>query len=182
VHAVAPELPLPGTPVSGDLSAADRDLHRLTHRTIERVTGDLVDRLHFNTAIAAVMELVGALGDAMGKGGGAVLREAVDATLCLLAPFVPHIANELWEVSGHPATLDHQAWPTADPAALVRDVVELPVQVNGRVRGRITVAADAGEEEVLAAALADAQVRSHLGGRDVRRHVVVAGRLVNLVV
>src|SRR4029077_18304277 len=114
--------------------------------------------------------------------GAATLREAVDGTLRLLAPFVPHVANELWEVAGHRNVLAAERCPTADPAALVREVVELPVQVNGKLRGRIQVAVDAAEADVLAAALADPQVAAHVGGRPLRKHVVVAGRLVSLVV
>ena len=113
--------------------------------------------------------------------GGAVLREAVDAALKLLAPFVPHVASELWEATGHTTSLDVERWPAVDPAALVQEAVELPVQVNGKVRAHITVAADADETQVLAAALADARVQAHLGGRALRRHVVVPGRLVSLV-
>jgi len=181
VHAVAARLPPPGTPLPADLPGPDRDLHRLTHATIRRVTDDIVERMHFNTAIAALMELLGGLGEAIEHAGGAVLREAVDATLKLLAPFVPHVASELWELVGHTARLDIEPWPVVDPGALVREALELPVQVNGKVRARISVAADANESEVLAAALADAGVQKHLAGRSVRRHVVVPGRLVSLV-
>src|SRR5438093_295254 len=181
VHGVAGRLPPPGTAVAADLPGPDRDLHRLTHATIRRVTDDVVERLHFNTAIAAVMQLVGGLGEALEHAGGAALREAVDATLQLLAPFVPHVASELWELVGHTTPLDIESWPVVDPGALVREALELPVQVNGKVRARISVAADANESEVLAAALADERVQRHLAGRAVRRHVVVPGRLVSLV-
>jgi len=95
---------------------------------------------------------------------------------------VPHFAAELWEITGHDTALDAAPWPAADPAALVRDLIELPVQVNGRLRGRITVPADAPEGDVVAAALADAQVQTHLAGKTVKRQVVVPGRLVSLVV
>src|SRR5262249_50689526 len=106
VQTAAARLAPPGTPVPADLGAADRDLHRLTHRTIARVTDDVVERLHFNTAIAAIMELVAGIGDAAGAAHPAVVRAAIDTTLRLLAPFVPHIASELWEASGHAAPLD----------------------------------------------------------------------------
>jgi leucyl-tRNA synthetase len=182
VHALGPRLAPAGTPLPAAPSDADRELHRLTHRTIRRVTDDVVTRFHFNTAIAAVMEHVTGLGDAVDAAGPAALREAVDTTLLLLAPFVPHVASELWEVAGHATPLDAEAWPETDPAALVREVVELPVQVNGKLRGRVTVPADAGEGEVVAAALADPQVASHVAGRPLRKQVVVPGRLVSLVV
>src|SRR5205823_5353869 len=133
VHALAAQLAPCDTPVPADLAGVDRDLHRRTHATIQRVTEDVVERLHFNTAIAAVMELVGALGDVAGAASPAVLREAVDATLRLLAPFVPHVTHELWERTGHTTALDETPWPEADAAALVRETVELPVQVNGKL-------------------------------------------------
>ena len=182
VHALAAQLAPCDTPVPADLAGVDRDLHRRTHATIQRVTEDVVERLHFNTAIAAVMELVGALGDVAGAASPAVLREAVDATLRLLAPFVPHVTHELWERTGHTTALDETPWPEADAAALVRETVELPVQVNGKLRGRIVVPVDAGDAEVLAAALEDPRVRQHVGGRPLRKQVVVPGRMVNLVV
>src|SRR5207244_2971897 len=125
----------------------------------------VVERLHFNTAVAAVMELVNALGDASGQTSPAVLREAIDATLLLLAPFVPHIASELWEAAGHARALDAERWPAADPGALARELIELPVQVNGKLRGRVTLPADAGEAPAVAAALADPHSQAHLAGR-----------------
>jgi leucyl-tRNA synthetase len=145
------------------------------------VSDDVGDRLHFNTAIAAIMEHVTGIADAAGA-SPAVLREAVDTVLRLLAPFVPHIVSELWEVAGHATVLDDEPWPVADERALVRDVIELPVQVNGKLRARITVAADASEADVIAAALADAQVQTHVAGRPLRKQVLVPGRLVSLVV
>jgi len=95
---------------------------------------------------------------------------------------VPHVTHELWERTGHTTALDETPWPEADAAALVRETVELPVQVNGKLRGRIVVPVDAGDAEVLAAALEDPRVRQHVGGRPLRKQVVVPGRMVNLVV
>jgi leucyl-tRNA synthetase len=181
VHTLLPRLAAPGTPLAAPLSAADRELHRLTHHTIARVHEDLATRFHFNTAISAIHEHTAGL-DAAEQASAPALREAVDALLLLLAPLVPHFAAELWEATGHADALDAAPWPAADPAALVRDLIELPVQVNGKLRGRITVPADAAEGDVVAAALADVQVQSHLGGRPVKRQVVVPGRLVSLVV
>jgi leucyl-tRNA synthetase len=181
VQGVALQLAAPGSPVS-TATSADRDLHRLAHQTIERVTQDVVDRLHFNTAIAAVMELVTATAAAAETADPATLREAVDTILLLLAPFVPHVASEVWEVSGHDDRVTEAAWPAADPAALVRTTIELPVQVNGKVRARVTVSVDATADDVLAAALADERVRAQLGDKPVRKHVLVPGRMVSLVV
>jgi leucyl-tRNA synthetase len=182
VHGLAPRLPAAGVPLPADASDAERELHRRTHETIRRVTDDVSERLHFNTAIAAVMELVTVIGAAADAARGPFLREALDATLRLLFPFVPHVTSELWEAGGHATALDGEPWPVADAAALARATVELPVQVNGKLRGRITIAADAGEGDVVAAALADPQVQAHVRGRALRKHVVVAGRLVSLVV
>jgi leucyl-tRNA synthetase len=182
VHGLVARLPPPGTPLPSALAGADRDLHRLTHVTIARVTEDAVERLHFNTAIAALMEQVNGIAESAASVAPAVLREAVDETLRLLAPFVPHLASELWEATGHTTALDAEPWPSADPAALVRDLVELPVQVNGKVRGRIHVPPDASAADVVAAALADPGVQTHVAGRPLRKQVVVPGRLVSLVV
>jgi len=181
VQGVRPRLAPPGTPPSTE-SAADLALHRATHQTIRRVTGDVVDRLHFNTAIAAVMELVSATIAVADTAHPAALREAVDATLVLLAPFVPHVASELWEAVGHAGSLAGAPWPVADEAALVSATVELPVQINGKVRARVTVPADAAEDAVLAVAMADERVQAQLAGRPLRKRVVVPGRMVSLVV
>src|SRR5438034_4687993 len=128
------------------------------------------------------MELVNALGDTSENASPAVLREAIDATLLLLAPFVPHVASELWEAAGHARSLDVERWPAADPGALARPLIELPVQVNGKLRGRVTVSADAGEAQAVAAALADPHIRAHVAGRPVRKVVFVPGRMLNLIV
>ncbi len=181
VHGVAPRLAPPGTPPAG-AGPADRALHHMTHQTIQRVTGDVVDRLHFNTAIAAVMELVTATMAAGESAHPTTLREAVDTILLLLAPFVPHIASALWEVAGHRDAVTAAPWPRTDVTALVQAAIELPVQINGKVRARVSVPADATADDVLAAALADARVQAQLAGRPVRKQVLVPGRMVSLVV
>ncbi|MCW5891908.1 MAG: leucine--tRNA ligase [bacterium] len=180
--AIAPRLAAPGTPVPAELDEADRTLRRAVHRTVERVTQDVVQRLQFNTAIAAIMELVRDLGAAADTADPAVLREAVDVVLVCLEPFVPHLASELWERTGHGGAIDAARWPVADPAALERATVEMPVQVNGKVRARVVVPSDAAEADVLAAALADPRVQQQVGGRALRKQVVVPGRMVSLVV
>jgi leucyl-tRNA synthetase len=168
-------------------AGASRELDRWTHRTIDRVTTDIEKRMHFNTAIAAVMELVNATHDAVASRGeeaglpGAI-RRALETAVILLAPFVPHVANELWRGLGHKGTLDHHPWPEADPNALVVDRVEMIVQVNGRVRAKIDVAAGSSEEAVVQAVLGNERIRDVLGGRPVKRTIVVPGRVVNLVI
>lgn len=181
VHGMRDTLAPIGAPLPSALSSEDQALHRLTHRTIERVTEDVGERLHFNTAIAAIMELLTGLQGAPAA-TPAVRREAVDTMLLLLAPFVPHVAAELWENTGHPVPLERTPWPTFDPTALVEDEVELPVQVNGKVRSRIRVRVGTEDAQVIAQALADERVQAHVAGRPIRKQVVVPGRMVNLVV
>ncbi|MGH7397293.1 MAG: leucine--tRNA ligase [Candidatus Rokuibacteriota bacterium] len=180
-------------PAPGDarpaLSDTARAFRRVIHQTIHKVTHDIEHDFHFNTAISAVMELVNALHDferasldgMARQERGALLREAVEATLLLLGPVSPHITEELWAALGHRESLFKRPWPTADPAALARDEVEIVVQVDGRVRGRLTAAPGAQEAEIREKALADGKVRPWLDGRQVARVVVVPGRLVNIV-
>jgi leucyl-tRNA synthetase len=161
----------------------------VVHETIKRVTDDIEGDFHFNTAISAIMELVNALyafeaATRERPAGGeraALLREAVETMLLLLGPFSPHVSEELWEQLGHAESLFKRPWPAADPAALVRRDVTVVVQVDGKVRGRLTVEVDAAEARVQGLALADDRVRPWLQGRQVERVVVVPNRLVNVV-
>ncbi len=160
-----------------------RELRRATHRTIRKVTEDIDGRFHFNTAIASVMELVNAIYAFEGKPEHpGVLREALEAVVRLLAPFVPHICHELWEGLGHAEPLAAAGWPAWDAEALVVDEVLLVVQVNGKVRGKVTVPAGADEEALRQAALAEPNVARTLEGQTVRKVIVIPGRLVNVVV
>jgi len=159
-----------------------RDLRRQVHRTIRKVSDDIADRFQFNTAIAAIMELVNAISAWPGKQQHpAALREALEAVVCLLGPFVPHIAEELWQELGHADGLEAHGWPVCDEAALVAATILIVVQVNGKVRGKVSVPADADDQSVRAAALADANVARFLEGLSVRKVVVVPGRLVSVV-
>jgi leucyl-tRNA synthetase len=159
------------------------------HETIQRVTDDIERDVHFNTAVSAIMELVNALHVFDQASLEAVpasqrqrlLREAVETVLLLLAPFCPHLTEELWAVLGHRQSLFTQAWPTADPQALTRDEVTLVVQVDGKVRSRLTVDTGAPDAEVQRQALADVRVQPWLAERQVARVVVVPNRLVNIV-
>jgi leucyl-tRNA synthetase len=154
------------------------DLTRFAHRTIARVTDDIDRRFQFNTPIAAVMELVNELS---GSEDDPAARFAAETAVALLQPYAPHITEELWSVLGH-ERLWEQAWPQADSALLERDTFELVIQVNGRVRDRVEVAADLSEEELLAHARASARVQEFLDGKEIRKEIVVPGKLVNLVV
>ncbi len=170
------------------LSAPGRAFRRTIHETIARVTADIETDFHFNTAISATMELVNALqawdadvGCAPVEERAALSREAVEALLVLLAPFCPHIAEELWNVLGHGTSVFARAWPEADPVALARDEVTIVVQVDGKVRSRVQMEVDAVEELVKARALADEKVQPWIAGRRVATVIVVPGRLVNIV-
>ncbi|HWN53648.1 MAG TPA: leucine--tRNA ligase, partial [Methylomirabilota bacterium] len=189
IHAHREEISAAGLPGPGPLSESGRAFRRVIHETVERVTSDVERDFHFNTAISAVMELVNALHDferdsldrVAREERAALLREAVDTALLLLGPVCPHIGEELWTILGRPGSLFTQRWPTADPAALRREAVEIVVQVDGRVRTRLTVEVDAPEQSIREAALAEDKVRPWIDGRQVAKVVVVPGRLVNIV-
>ena len=173
----------------GDNVPAGRaqNLHRKTHQTVKKVTEDIEESFHFNTALAALMELANALRD-FGDVGDAtddelpILAEAVQDLLLMLAPFVPHVAEELWRLVGGEPSIFHQSWPTYDHDATKTPDVELAVQINGKLRGRIVLPADADEDAVTQAALADEKVSPHLEGVKIRKVIVVKGRIVNIVV
>jgi leucyl-tRNA synthetase len=151
------------------------DIERQLHRTIAKVQDD-IERLNFNTAIAAMIEL----NNAATKAGG-LTRDQVERLAVTLAPFAPHMAEEIWSLLGHGETISHAPWPAVDPAMLRDDSIELPVQVMGKVRGKITVAADADEKSIEAAALIEPKVAEALKGKTVRKVVVVPGKIVNIV-
>jgi leucyl-tRNA synthetase len=185
----------------GALDARQKALRRDLHRTIAKVTDDVGRRYTFNTAIAAVMELLNELGRFEGAVGGAsapiaakaapttrtpadraVVQELLESVVLLLSPMVPHICHSLWRALGHARAVVDERWPVADGAALTADSVEIVVQVNGKVRGRISVPVGAADAAVRAAALAADNVSRHLAGKTVRRVVIVPGKLVNVVV
>ena len=180
-HAAAPDHPV--TDPSA-LDPAQKALRRQLHETIQKVSDDFGRRHSFNTAIAALMELLNALGkfDDQSEQGRAVRHEALEAMVLLLNPVVPHVSHALWQVLGHPASvLEDQHWPKADEAALVRDSLTLAVQVNGKLRGTIEVAAGASKEEAEKLALAHPNVAAFLEGQSVRKVIVVPGKIVNIV-
>ncbi|MEA5112817.1 MAG: leucine--tRNA ligase [Geobacteraceae bacterium] len=185
VYELAPLVLEAGAVDASALDARGAGLRRTAHKTIKKVTDDIEDRFHFNTAIAAIMELVNAVTSFEGKKDpvcAPVLKEAVESVVLLLAPFVPHIAEELWAGLGHGGGLDSASWPAWDEAALVEEEITIVVQVNGKLRGKINVAAGAGEDEVKSAALADEKVLAHTDGKTVRKIVYVPGKLLNIVV
>ena len=162
-----------------------RKLRRMTHETIRRVTVDIDERLHFNTAISAIMELVNHIYQIKETDRvkcKAALREAIEAMVQLLSPFAPHIAEEIWEKLGHTSNVTQQPWPVWDEKLLVLDEVQIVVQVNGKLRSKINVPADADEETVRTAALGDEKIQRNIEGKQVVKVVVIPNRLVNVVV
>jgi leucyl-tRNA synthetase len=159
---------------------ASPELRKVLHRTIDAVQRDYAD-MSFNTAIARLFECNNALTSEV-QATGSAPREVVGAMALLLAPLTPHIAEEVWARLGHDGTIAYESFPVADPELLVDDEVEVPVQVNGKVRGRVTVAANADAAALEAAARADATIAAQLDGVTVRKVIAVPGRMVNFVV
>ncbi len=165
--------------VSGDAA----DLRRKIHQTIKKVSNDVDGRFHFNTAIAAVMELVNAVyAFKASKEAPGVLREALETIVRLLNPFVPHICEELWQLLGHAESVETSGWPVWDEAALEASEMTLVVQVNGKVRGKVTVAVAADNQQIESEALSEQNVHRFIGGKQIRKVIIVPGRLVNIVV
>jgi leucyl-tRNA synthetase len=170
-----------------DLPGDLRNLYRLIHRTIKKVTEDIESRFHFNTAIAAIMELFNALtasvqGESKLGIGMPVIKAGLETIITMLYPFVPHIASELWESLDHRGSLDTVTWPKYSKEALEEEQLLIVVQVNGKVRGRITVAAELDLKEIESEALKDQRVRGFLDGKKVQKVIHVPRRLVNIVV
>ncbi len=177
----------PCAAASGPLSEAEAELRRKEHDTIRRVERDIENKFQFNTAIAAMMELVNTLyatkDDLRGAATGArLLSSAISSVLVALAPIAPHICEELWARMGYASSLTAEPWPTHDPDALKTSEVTVAVQVNGKLRGQISVAADASSEDIQAAALGDQNVERHLEGKTIVKVIVIPGKLVNVVV
>ena len=173
-------------PGAWDDSDEVRSIRQVTHRTLIKVTGDVEDRSHFNTAISAVMEMVNFLylveDAAWGRPATAsALREAVVILLHVLSPFAPHIGEELWERIGGEGLLCARSWPVADAGVAREETVEVVVQVNGKVRSRLTVGADAGEAEVRERVLADPRIREYTADKRIRKTVYVPGKLFSIV-
>jgi leucyl-tRNA synthetase len=187
------------------LNADERALRRKTHDTIRRVTGDIEQRQQLNTAVSAMMELVNEVYTFSEKtitGGPArrteedveragaveraeticVMREAAEVLIKMLSPFAPHMCEELWEALGHDTSLASAPWPVFNADVAKAEEIVIPVQVNGKVRSRLTVPAESSEQELEQLALADAAVRTYTTGKTVKKVVVAKGRLVSVVV
>lgn len=168
-----------------NLSEADKDLRRVLHGSIKKVTNDIETRFNFNTAISTMMELVNALyayKEAVKEPNAGLIYEAISDLIKMMSPFVPHITEELWRGAiDANSSVHEQSWPECDEEALKVDNVEIVLQVNGKVRGRLTVPAEATKEELEKIAMADANVQAHIGDATVRKVICVPGRLVNIV-
>jgi leucyl-tRNA synthetase len=171
-----------------ELSEGLQALRRKTHLTIKKVTEDIENRFHFNTAISAVMELVNLLyqGEEKGKDSDphtlGVMREALESVVILLSPIVPHIGEELWEMLGYTDSISQVPWPKYEEEVIKEKEVLLVIQVNGKLRGRIMVGVHASENEVKEAVLANQRIQELLQGQPIKKFVLIPKRLVNLVV
>jgi len=174
--AVADSVDTLATKVSSDATADNKDLERLLHAAIKKVTTSVTD-LRFNTSISAMMEFVNEATKAT-----AIPRAWFEMFVKILSPFAPHVAEELWQRLGHRSTIAYQPWPAFDEAKIALDVIPIAVQVNGKVRSQIEMPADAAEAVVIAAAKADDKVQAFIAGKAIKREIYVKGRLVNLVV
>ena len=169
---------------ASELNARQKDLRFKVHSAIQKVSDDISRRYKFNTVIAANMELLNELSayQVENKTDRAVIHEAIESMVLMLSPIVPHICAHLWAQLGHATNIEAQSWPQCDAAALVQDTIELIVQVNGKLRDKITVAAETDDEQIQAAALASRKVQKYVADKAIKKVVVVKGRLVNIVV
>ncbi len=172
-----------GAPASADATG----LRKRAHRTVKRVTDDIEKRFHLNTAISSIMELVNHIrraGEDLAReaAGRALLREALETTLLLLAPFAPHVCEEIWEVTGHPVPLIKTAWPDYDPALAAEETATIVVQVNGKLRDRFETASGTPEDTLRETALSLSKVRAAIGQARVKKTICIPDKLVNIVI
>ena len=177
----------------GKLDVVAKELYRKTNVTIKKVTDDIERSWHFNTAIAAIMELLNVaesfkmpVSSTNGDRDRAlqsfnVFRESAEAMIVLLAPLVPHICEELWEVTGHTPTVFNEEWPTYNEKAIEADEIEIPIQINGKVRSRVTVPADVSDEELKTMVIEDGKIKEFLLDKEIKKFIVVQKKLVNIV-
>ena len=167
----------------GELSAADKDIRRVLHSTLKKVNDDIAVRFQFNTAISAIMELVNALADYLnGTPDAAVANEAAELLNLMLAPFAPHMAEEIWHQRGHEGSVHKQNWPQYDEAALTKDTIEIVVQVNGKIKGRLNIPADMGKDDMEALVKGHEKIADWCGGKNIVKIIAIPGKLVNVVV
>lgn len=168
-------------------SEASKKLRRKTHQTIKRVTEDIEQGFHFNTAISATMELVNEIYDAIqeakeGLGDDPTLKEAIKTVAILLAPFVPHISEELWRKWGNKESIFKLKWPAYDKSLIIEEELELVIQINGRVRSKILVPKDSSELDVKEKVLIDEKIKQWIGDKPIKKFILVPDKLVNIVI
>jgi leucyl-tRNA synthetase len=166
---------------TSNLTSEDKELRYVLNYTKKKGTDDISIRFNFNTAISGIMELVNAMYSYKGT-NYALLSEAVKDTIIMLSPFIPHVTEELWEIVGGEGSVHEQEWVTYDEAALVKDEIELVVQVNGKIKGKIVVGANLTDDEIKELAVSDEKVKAFTDGKEIVKVIVVKGRLVNIVV
>ncbi len=164
----------------------DKQLNYMIHTTIKRATEDIEERFNFNTAISAIMELVNEMYkykelDPQSR-NPVLLKKALETLIILLAPFAPHVTEELWEMMGKHSSVHEQAWPTYDPAAVVKDEIEIVIQINGKVREKINVSSSLSKEELQNAALSNERISSMISGKEIVKCIAIPKKLVNIVV
>jgi leucyl-tRNA synthetase len=172
---------LPSEETLNQLTSNEHELRRAVHTAIIAISEDLDGDYQFNTAVSELMKLSNAMAEHVAASGDGVATEAVEALLILLAPFAPHLAEELWLKLGGPAGVHSQRWPSADPRALVRDTIELVIQIKGKVRGSLAAPATADKSTLERLALESEVAAKWLEGKTPSRIIVVPGKLVNLV-
>lgn len=174
------------TPPGESLSKDEAALKRKIHHTIKKVTDDLEGGFHFNTAISAIMELVNESYDCIGKSEGyaglPVFAEAAECVVLLLAPFVPHIAEEMWQSLGKKSSIFRSRWPLFDKSSLVEDIITIPVQINGKVRSKVEVPFDITDEKLREIVFADPKTQTWIGQSSAKKFIVIPKKLVNIVV
>ncbi len=170
---------------SGELSKEEASLKRKIHLTIKKVTNDLEGGFHFNTVISSIMELVNESYDLIGKNADAVrspvLHESVQTIISLLAPFVPHVSEEMWQMIGKKSSIFRSSWPVFDQSATVEDVITIPVQINGKLRTKVEVSPDIKDEALKEIVLADPKVKTWTGAGPIKKFIIVPKKLVNIV-
>ncbi len=168
---------------AGNFGEYDKDVRRITHKTIKKVTEDVSERFNFNTAISAIMEMVNGLNAHKDTNiSKTVLKEALDNLLLLLAPFAPHITEELWHTLGHKESVHLMPWPKYDANAIVEDEIEIVIQINGKVRDKMKISVEASEDEMRETALKQEKLLSLLEGKKIVKVITVPKKLVNIVV
>jgi leucyl-tRNA synthetase len=167
-----------------EFNSRQKELRKQIHDTIAKVSDDVGRRYTFNTAIAATMEMVNTVTryNVQDDADRLLIQEALESIVLMLAPITPHICHKLWQVLGHTSAVIDARWPEIDEAARVSDSITLVVQVNGKLRARIEVPADISKDAAQDAALADKNVQRFIDGKDIRKVIVVPGKLVNVVI